>query len=192
MFTEDTLTHQESPYAKSKGMGGEMVKEYSDKYNMRVRHIRFFPMYGQAQDFKRDIPPAISFFLMNLINGDITPLRAMGEKSRDYIYIKDAIHCVNKIIDDVLDTTTSKYEIYNVGTGVSTKLKDVYKLCQSAAEVTGQSVFVKEDLWPDPAIYNIADTSKLRKLIGDYKFMELEKGLKLHYHWLSNEMRGNK
>jgi len=114
------------PYDTSKACADMIAKSYSSKlFNMPISITRFANIYGPGQlNFTALIPDVVKSCLMK----KKFQMRSNGEAIRDFIYIKDIIE-LYKLLAKNLYLHPKKYsgEVFNAGTNVKHKIKDVVK-----------------------------------------------------------------
>lgn len=147
-----------SVYAKSKYAGASFCEAYERYYGLHITVVRYFNVYGPAQDWRRTIPPLMSAFAMRLLNNERPVIYGTGEKRRDFIYIDDII---NFNLLALMDPRTSGHT-YNVGTGVNYSVNEVFELVEGKLK-TGLRPIYKDDL-PGEAEVTLADITNERAL----------------------------
>lgn len=95
--------------------------------------LRFFNVYGPGQNLNNMKQGMVSIFLAYILNNQ--PIHVKGDKDRfrDFIYIDD-------VVDSVLTCLGNRNtigKIYNVGTGVKTK---IYEVVNTLIEACGHDV----------------------------------------------------
>ncbi len=114
------------PYDTSKACADMIAKSYSSKlFKLPLIITRFANIYGPGQlNFTALIPEVIRTCLFN----KKFKMRSNGEAIRDFIYIKDIVE-LYKLLAKNLYLNPNKYsgEIFNAGTNVKHKIKDVVK-----------------------------------------------------------------
>ena len=136
--------------------------------------LRPFSVYGPYEESARFIPTLMRALYfkekMNLVSPEI---------SRDHIYIDDVVDLY--LMVDRLKNFSG--EIFNMGTGVQSSIKDVV---QTAVRVTGETADFR---WGDmkPRMWDttrwVADVSKSKQLLDWSPKVTLEKGLFLTWEW---------
>lgn len=165
--------HTVSPigvYAVSKRGGALLCESYHRLYGMNITTLRYFNVYGPAQDWRRVVPPVMSAFIMNLLMGECPVIYGTGEKRRDFIYVDD----VNDFHMKVMRQNVTNGKVYNVGTGVNYSIREIYDLIEGILE-TGIKPIYKEDL-PGEALITLADISQSQTL-GWGPRIDIHKGL---------------
>ena len=161
---------QHNPYAQSK-MINEMHADYFlHSKDLNPIGLRFFNVFGEGENEKGQYASIATQFLKSKERGEPLIIYGDGSQARDFIYVED----VAKITLMILEKGSPG--IYNVGTGKAVSYKDI-----------GERV----DKWGIKYVENPirayqyltkADTSKLLKVIGDYKFINLE-------NWLTTKLK---
>ena len=57
-------------YAVSKHGGAAFCESYRELYGMNVTIVRYFNVYGPAQDWRRVVPPVMSAFIIHMLHGE--------------------------------------------------------------------------------------------------------------------------
>jgi UDP-glucose 4-epimerase len=157
-------------YAASKHGGAAFCDSYRELYGMNITIMRYFNVYGPAQDWRRVIPPVMSSFIIRMLRGEPPVIYGTGEKRRDFIYVDD----VNDLHMAVLEDPRSNGGIYNAGTGVNFSVNEVCRLVEELLE-TGLKPIYKPDL-PGEAQITLADITASRGL-GWTPKIEVREGL---------------
>jgi len=157
-------------YAASKHGGAAFCDSYRELYGMNLTIMRYFNVYGPAQDWRRVVPPVMSSFIIRMLRGERPVIYGTGEKRRDFIYVDD----VNDLHMAVLENPRSNGRVYNAGTGINFSVNEVYYLVEELLE-TGLRPNYQPDL-PGEAAITLADISAAREL-GWAPKVEIREGL---------------
>jgi nucleoside-diphosphate-sugar epimerase len=158
-------------YAVSKHGGAAFCESYRELYGMNVTIVRYFNVYGPAQDWRRVVPPVMSAFIIRMLRGEQPIIYGTGEKRRDFIYVDD----VNDFHMIVLEDPRSNGRVFNVGTGVNYSVNEVYQLVEELLQ-TGLKPIYKPDL-PGEAQVTLADITAGREL-GWQPEVDIHEGLR--------------
>ena len=158
-------------YAVSKHGGAAFCESYRELYGMNVTIVRYFNVYGPAQDWRRVVPPVMSAFIIRMLRGEQPIIYGTGEKRRDFIYVDD----VNDFHLIVLEDPRSNGRVLNVGTGVNYSVNEVYQLVEELLQ-TGLKPIYKPDL-PGEAQVTLADITAGREL-GWQPKVDIHEGLR--------------
>ncbi|CAJ1964283.1 unnamed protein product [Cylindrotheca closterium] len=172
-FSEsENVDNPVSPYAASKKACELLAYTYHHLYNLNTSALRFFTVYGP-----RGRPDMAPFkFIDRISRGVEIQQFGDGSSSRDYTYISDIVEGVVRAID-----RRHKYEVFNLGKGSGTSLKDFIDLVQKH---TGKSAII--NVLPDQpgdVPYTCADVNKASKLLGYNSTVSFEEGIKRTVAW---------
>lgn len=152
-------------YAKSKVIGEMLAGSYQDLYNLQTMGMRLFNNYGTGENEKGNYASIPTLFLKYKQKGEKIVIYGDGTQSKDKIYVTDTA----KIALKLLEKGTER--IYNVGTGVASSYNRI-------ADIIGKErIYVKNPLSTYQYLTR-ADTTRLIKAIGNYKFISIEEGIK--------------
>lgn len=169
---EESVDNPVSPYAASKKACELLAYTYHHLYNLNVSALRFFTVYGP-----RGRPDMAPFkFIDRVSRGMEIQQFGDGSSSRDYTYISDIVDGVVRAID-----RPHPYEVFNLGKGSGTSLKDFIDLVQKH---TGKVAKIR--VMPNQAgdvPYTCADVSKAYKLLGYKSKVTFNDGIKKTAEW---------
>ncbi len=172
-FSEDEpVDNPVSQYAATKKACELLAYTYHHLYKLNVSALRFFTVYGP-----RGRPDMAPFkFIDRVSRGVEIQQFGDGSSSRDYTYIDDIVDGVVRAID-----RPYPYEIFNLGKGSGTSLKEFIDLVQKH---TGKDAIIK--ILPDQpgdVPYTCADVSKARSLLGYESKVSFEEGIRRTAAW---------
>jgi nucleoside-diphosphate-sugar epimerase len=160
-----------SIYACSKRGGALMCEAFSELHSLKTSFVRYFNVYGPAQDWRRVIPPVMSAFTRRLLQGEAPVIYGNGEKRRDFIHVDDinAFH-LKLVREPALQGGT-----YNLGTGKDYSILEIFTAIEGQIKSGIQPIF-KPDL-PAEAFKTQADISTSLKT-GWAPQVTLEEGIR--------------
>jgi UDP-glucose 4-epimerase len=164
-------------YAASKHGGATFCESYRRLYKMNVAMVRYFNVYGPAQDWRRVIPPVMSSFIIRMLQGESPVIYGTGEKRRDFIYVDD----VNELHVVILENDRADGRVFNIGSGVNYSVNEIYQLVESLLK-TGLKPIYKPDLQGEAEI-TLADINAAKGL-GWNPRVEIKEGLKRTIEYL--------
>ncbi len=167
-FSEETvidLAKQDNHYAKTKIMNEMVARSYQDIHSFKTIGLRYFNVYGKGENKKGDYASIITIFLNYKDNGKPLLIYGDGGQARDLIHVTD----VARLTLDVLEKGSRP--VYNVGTGVATSYGTIAEMIDKS-----NMTYVPNPL-PSYQYYTRAETQQLREVVGNYRFMELEKAI---------------
>ncbi len=172
---EDHPCTPRTPYAVAKKACEDYLKVYNDMYGLQYLVFRFFNLYGPWQTFKSGA--LIPNMYRNLTEGKEFQVFGDGSNTRDFIYVGDVTEFHHAALED-----DAKNMILNMGTGRGTSIIEMIKL---GAKLLGTTPKITYKPTRPGEIGNfVANTEKLRKVLGNRPFTRLEEGLKETFSWL--------
>lgn len=183
-----------SPYANTKLICETMIKDFSEKYNIKYIIFRYFNVAGaninkklgeyHTNEEKRIIPLIIN----KCINGDVLYINGNdydtkdGTVIRDYIHIEDLSKAHKLAIDYLLDKTKKESQIMDLGTGQPTSLLELIQLTEKISKQKIKFMF-REKIKGDPVTV-IADNNKCKNLFNFIPNYNIEDIINSTYKWL--------
>jgi len=168
-FSEETtidFSKQTNHYAKAKLMNEMVASSYEEIHKVRTIGLRYFNVYGDGENAKGDYASIISLFRKAKRDGERLVVYGDGKQARDLINVKD----VARISLDLLEKGSCS--VYNVGTGVATEYLTIAKM------IDRHNVVHIPNPLPSYQHYTRAETTRLREVLGDYQFVELQRGIR--------------
>lgn len=164
-----------SPYALQKYAGEQYTKIYKELYNLPTVSLRFFNVYGPRQDPNSPYSGVLSIMRDKYITKTPFTFYGDGQQTRDFVFVQDIVQA----IDLVINTDSTNGKIFNVGTGKSTSLRQIFKLYSNLYGIQIKS-YIAEERKGDIK-HSFADISDLVKLGYEPKF-DVKLGLEYYYN----------
>lgn len=171
----------ESFYAVSKLSSMYFAQAYRNFYNLKFTALRYFCVYGPAQDYRRTIPPVMSAFVIKLLKDERPIIYGTGEKRRDFVFIDDVNDFHMKCIKD--PRTDNK--TFNLGSGVNYSVLDILKLCCELLGKETEPIFMPD--LPGEALTTLADIAEAKKVGWEPK-TDIRTGLLKAIEYIKKEM----
>lgn len=169
---EESVDFPVSPYAASKKACELLGYTYHHLYKLNVTGLRFFTVYGP-----RGRPDMAPFkFIDRVSRGVELQQFGDGSSSRDYTYIDDIVDGVVRAID-----RPHKYQIFNLGKGNGTSLKEFIDLVQK--HVGKKAVIKVMPDQPGDVPYTCADVTKAAQMLGYKAKVPFEEGIRRTVEW---------
>ncbi len=166
---EKSNCRPQSTYGIAKFKATTHLLNLYDKYNFPVTVLRLFQTYGPYQELNRVIPISIN----NCLNGR-TFNCSDGKQYRDFIFIDDLINVIFKSFSN----SKSRGQIFNIGSGKATKIRDVINLIKKFVG-DGNPLFGKIKLRKEESKFSVANLRKTKKYLKWQPKISLKKGIKL-------------
>ncbi|KUK72202.1 NAD(P)-dependent oxidoreductase [Methanobacterium sp. 42_16] len=184
-ISEDDELNPLNLYALSKIESEQACAFYSEKYGLKTITFRVFPPYGPADNPRKLIP----FIIKNLLNNDLLEMTS-GKQRWDFIYVEDVADAYIELIknfDELKDN-----DVFNLGTGKSTSIREVLNILNQFAGDYGEAVWGAIP-HRENEVWNIcADIKKAGKVFNWKPKTSIENGLKLTYDWYESFGSGDK
>ena len=168
---ENHPTSIKNPYGRSKLHGEFLCHAYAEDYEMDITILRPFNIYGEGQKSKFLFPTIIS----QLLNPEISHVTVENiDTKRDYLYIKDLVSILNKVIFSDMSTGVSSF---NIGFGESYSVEDILIKMMKIFEIE-KEVINKGNKRKNEVMDCYADISKIKEfLLWEPKY-DIDRGLK--------------
>ena len=184
---KDKADHQVSLYSATKKSNESLLHNYSYNFDLKITIFRFFTVYGPWG--RPDMAPFK--FIDCIMRDKAIDVFNYGDMWRDFTYIDDLVHSVEKLMmvipsqknkvqgDSISDV--APYRIVNIGNQNSVKLMDFIKLIE---DITGKTFKINfSPMQAGDVIMTHADSSLLKKLIGETKSTDIKLGMENLYKW---------
>ena len=124
---EDHPVEPLSPYGADKHAVEHYCGIYQRSFGLEATILRYANVYGPRQD-PRGEAGVIAIFVGRMLAGQHPSIYGSGDQERDYVYVEDVARA------SVLALTKGGGGMYNIGTGVSASVNDLF---ERLAELTG-------------------------------------------------------
>lgn len=157
-YREDGPIAPKTDYAVAKAVNERYVRAYCERAGVPYTIVRYFNVYGPAQDGSTD-GYVVPKFVRRAIAGESIPVYGSGSQTRDFTYIDDAIDGTIRALGP-----EGRNQTFNIGTGRECSIRT---LAEWVVEVVGRGRIVHTE---DPRPYRVtrrcADISKARSILG--------------------------
>lgn len=179
LLKEHIIPKPSTPYAASKLSAEYYCLAINELSGLNYSIVRLSNSYGPADPpgrYRNVIPN----FMKAAIIGKKLVITGSGNETRDFTYIDD---CVKGIIL----AATSKYgknQIFNLGTGKETKIKNLAKMILNITKSRSKIIFKPMRSF-DHIKNRKMDISKAKKLLGYNPSTDMKTGLEKTYEWFT-------
>ncbi|MBK8926141.1 MAG: SDR family oxidoreductase [Crocinitomicaceae bacterium] len=173
-IAENSQTNPLSPYGKHKLLAEQVCKEYAELYNLKICVVRIFSAYGEG--LKKQL--LWDIYQKFKENKNKITLFGSGNETRDFVHIDDVMLALSIIAE----SNQTKFEIYNIASGIETKIKAVAETLLNELNFKGELFFNGATKAGDPTNWK-ADLSKMNDL-GFAPKISLDEGIKRYTSWL--------
>lgn len=171
-FKEDQELDPKSLYAISKfSIDRYVTVLLKDNPTYKIQGWRYFNVYGTGESHKGDqASPVYKFSQQALEHSKIKIFKNSENYKRDFI-------CVDDIVNIKLNYLEHN-GITNLGTGTAVSFKSVAESVAQKYSSEIEEIDFPKELVGQYQAYTCADTTRLRSIIGDYKFKTIDDYLK--------------
>jgi UDP-glucose 4-epimerase len=113
-----------SPYGVSKYAVELYINAYLNNFGLNHTILRYANVYGPRQISTGEAAVVAKFTHQMLKGGDIS-INGDGEQARDFVYVGDIVRA------NLLAMEQTKNEVYNLGTGKTISVNQIFRLLQS-------------------------------------------------------------
>jgi len=158
-------------YVASKVACEDLCRAYSRQYGIKTRVVRFSNLYTDVNDFRDRVIPK---FIISASKGEDLNIGGKGDESFDFVYIKDAVWAVWKVMHDA-EKRAVLYDDFNIVSAETVTLPHAARLICSKL---GSESKIYVNHAQKTAVSNFSgDYSKAKKLLGYRPRTTFEKGI---------------
>ena len=184
--TEQMAPQPLSPYALQKLIGERYCKLYYDLYGLETVSLRYFNVFGPAQDPHSEYSAVIPKFTSAILAKKTVTVYGDGEQSRDFTYVENVVEANLR----ALRANDAAGHVCNIGCGERITLNRLIHLLE---QITGIKAEVKyTNSKPGDVRHSLADISLARSLLGYEPKVMVKEGLTrtVHAFTMSHEHEG--
>ena len=179
---EESQINPKSIYALTKYTQEKMILLISQSLSINPVILRYQNVFGPGQSLSNPYTGILSIFSTRILNGNDLDVYEDGLESRDFVYIDDVIDATILAIEN----ERANGEIFNVGSGVATTVKEVAeslkKFYNSDVNINISGKFRFGDIR-----HNYADLSKIESLLGFNPKYDFQKGITEFVKWVKKQ-----
>lgn len=176
--TEDNPPKPISPYGVAKLAGEGYVKCLGDWEGLKYSILRYANVFGPRQDPKGEAG-VVSIFIEQLLRGKKSYLYGDGKLERDYVFVDDIVQA------NITCLEKGKNSTYNIGTGISTSVNDLYSAIVQIIKKKNEIEFAPKR--PGELERNVLNIEKSKKDLGWKPQVSLDEGLRRTYEWFISD-----
>ena len=157
-----------SPYVVSKYAIENYLRFFNKAYDVPYVILRYAAVYGPRQ-----LTGAMADYIRKLSSGSQAEIWGDGNKTRDYVYIEDV---VNANLLALTVPPSHPNPVFNIGTGIETRLNDVYRMIADLLGVEANPIYQPDR--PGEQIRYCLDSTKAKEELGWEPKHSLDEGLR--------------
>jgi len=163
-------------YAASKLAFNEILRFYSQNYNLSVVNFRLFAPFGEKDNGK------LIVFLIKSLLGNTEIKFSGGEQCWNFTYVKDIVSAYLNALSNF--GKISNYEEFNVGYDKAYSIKEVVKKLEKIAKNKKLKIIWEAKPYVDNEIFYVnCDNSKIKKILEWRPVFNIDSGLAATYNY---------
>jgi UDP-glucose 4-epimerase len=163
-----------SPYALQKWVGEYYCKLYHKLYRLETISLRYFNVFGPAQDPHSEYSAVIPKFITAVLAKKPITVYGDGEQSRDFTYVENIVEA-NLLAADA--SSAAAGNVYNIGCGARVSLNILIGLLEEIIGVKAEVAHAKPKA--GDVRHSLADIAQARHVLGYEPKVMLNEGLRL-------------
>jgi UDP-glucose 4-epimerase len=174
---EMMMPRPQSPYAVQKLGSEHYARLYDSLHGLETVCLRYFNVYGPRQDPSSPYSGVISIFMTRAAEKKRPMIHGDGTQYRDFVFVKDVVKA------NLLAAEAGHIhgEVFNVGTGRSVSINQLWNLISSIYNIEIKPIF--EDMRPGDVKESLAQTDKIKTALGFKPNYTFKEGLRLTHAW---------
>jgi UDP-glucose 4-epimerase len=161
-----------SPYALQKWVGEHYCKLYHTLYGLETISLRYFNVFGPAQDPHSEYSAVIPKFITALLAKKPITVYGDGEQSRDFTYVENVVEA--NLLAAEADSAAGN--MCNIGCGERVSLNTLIRLLELSIGVKAEVTYAEPK--PGDVRHSLADIAEARRVIGYEPKVMLNEGIK--------------
>lgn len=167
-FKESSPASPQNPYAWSKYLFDRWVSKQEPAYDCQVQGFRYFNVYGNLEEHKKDQASPVTKFRQQSATGAIKLFKDSDKYLRDFVAVEDICRTHIKFVQ------VKESGIWNVGTGTAVSFEHVAKLIAAKTNAQIEYIDMPDILKRSYQAYTCADLTKLETTIGSQQWITVE------------------
>lgn len=180
---EEHIGNPLSPYAVTKYVNELYADNFSRVYNFHTIGLRYFNVFGPAQNPDGPYAAVIPLFIKSAIEHDSPFINGDGEQSRDFTFIENVVQAN---IRALFAPHIQQHEVVNIAFGERTTLNQLWNRVAELAGSTRKPAY--REARKGDVRHSLADISKAKHLIGYAPKVSVLDGLKLAVDWYTHAL----
>ena len=169
-----------SPCAASKLAGEYYCEVYRRSYGLPTASLRYFNVYGPAQDPRGEYAAVIPSFIVNVLRRRPPVIFGDGNQTRDFVSVQDVVRA------NILAMQRDAVGTFNIATGDGVSVRDLARVIGEIGGMSRQPVFEKPR--PGDIRESVADISRAWDVMGYRPRVHLVDGLRETMEWFRAHM----
>lgn len=172
-----------SPYAVQKLTCEHYIQAFCRVYGMEGICLRYFNIFGPRQAADSPYSGVIAQFIFRMLAGEVPTIHGDGSVSRDFTFVANAVQA--NLLACTAPSEFAYGRVYNVGTGHSHTLNDLYKTLAEILQFRHAPKYGPVRAGDIP--HSLADISRGRAELGYKPVEDFRAGLQQTAAWYLSE-----
>ena len=161
--SEDVVGEAQSVYALTKQINEHCARLYG--HHVETIGLRYYNIFGERQNYIGDNIAVIPKWIKSILGKQPITIFGDGSFSRDYCHVDNVVQA------NILAATTNNADAlgqnFNVGTGISTTLNELYKIVSGILESVPDTniKLLYEDSQKNCVAHSKADIAKIKNML---------------------------
>lgn len=165
---EDDQLYPAEPYGAAKLYCEHLLQDLTRK-GLKWNALRYYNVYGARQTKHGYYVTAVTAFIKRVLAGEAPTIDGKGDQSMDFTHVSDVVAA-----NIAAMKCKTENEAFNVGTGVSTSIKQLAELIIKIMDKDVKPIFRDREV---VVTKRRADTTKAEKLLGFKARVDVNEGL---------------
>ena len=186
---EDKIGNPLSPYAVTKLVNEQYANVYFKTYGFRATGLRYFNVFGPAQDPNGAYAAVIPKWIMAMVKDQEITINGDGETSRDFCFVDNTVQANLRA---ALGSEDAKPEVYNVAFGGRTTLNQLFemiKVCLAELQINYNKSPIYAPFRKGDVAHSHADISKAQIRLGYAPTHDVRQGLEAAMPWYIQQLK---
>jgi nucleoside-diphosphate-sugar epimerase len=182
---EEMLPSPLSPYAVQKLTCEYYIQSFYHSYGLEGVCLRYFNIFGPHQAADSPYSGVIAQFIFKMMEGTTPTIFGDGLTSRDFTFVDNAVSA--NLLACHAPSAVATGRVFNVGTGKSRTLNEVYEGIASALGFKEKPLYGPERV--GDVKHSLASIDRARKELGYEPKADFQQGLEKTVAWYLSEHR---
>ena len=172
-----------SPYAVQKLTCEYYIQAFCKVYGMQGICLRYFNIFGPRQAADSPYSGVIAQFIYKMMAGETPTINGDGSTSRDFTFVANAVQA--NLLACEADASVANGQVFNVGTGHSHTLLDLYATLAELLDFPHMPNFGPSRA--GDVQHSLADITRARNALGYAPMTDFRAGLEKTVAWYQQE-----
>jgi nucleoside-diphosphate-sugar epimerase len=182
---EEMLPSPLSPYAVQKLTCEYYIQSFYHSYGLEGVCLRYFNIFGPHQAADSPYSGVIAQFIFKMMEGITPTIFGDGLTSRDFTFVDNAVNA--NLLGCQAPSSVATGRVFNVGTGKSRTLNEVYEGIASALGFKQPPLYGPERV--GDVKHSLASIERAQKELGYSPRADFQQGLEKTVAWYLSEYR---